>query len=579
MKLLISYIKRYKGMLAGALILATINQSFSLLDPQIFRLLIDNYVNKSTEISQEEFVTGTLLLLAAGVLVALVSRIAKSFQDYFVNAVTQKVGTALYADMIKHAFSLPYQVFEDQRSGEILQKADKARNDAQKFIASLINIVFIASLSMVVVILYALYVHWAIGLAYISMIPTLGFITFFISKRIKKAQEKIVLEATNMAGATTETLRNVELVKSLGLETQESNRLNSMNDSILKLELKKIKILRTLSFIQGTMVNATRSLLMLLMFWLIFTGHITVGEFFSLMFYSFAIFTPLYELGHVVSSYQETKASLRIAQDVFDQKPEPKPDNPKTITKLEDVNFKDITFNYQNAEIASLNNVSFQLKKGEATAFVGLSGSGKSTIIKLLVGLYPPNKGAITINDIDNKEIDMETWRRNIGYVSQDTQLFAGTIGDNLRFVRPEATDEECYTALEQAAVKSIVERDGLGLETVIGEGGLKLSGGEKQRLAIARALLRNPQLIIFDEATSSLDSLTEKSITQTISSISNKNNDLLSILVAHRLSTIAHADTIHVLEKGKIIESGSHDELVKKGSLYAAMWREQQAQ
>jgi ATP-binding cassette subfamily B protein len=370
----------------------------------------------------------------------------------------------------------------------------------------------------------------------------------------------------------------VELVKSLGLESQEAERLNKVNSYILKLELKKITLIRTLSFIQGTLVNLTRSLLLLLMLWLIYNGHITIGSFFTLMFYSFAVFSPLYEFGTVVSQYQEASASLKIAEDVFNQAPEPRPLNPQTLGRLEQISFNNVSFRYDAGAGEALSGISFILRPGQTAAFVGLSGSGKSTIIKLLVGLYRPNGGEIKVNDLGQNNIDMDAWRRNIGYVSQDTQLFAGTIAENLRFTKPDATDEDCLIALRQAAILNIIERGGEGLSTRIGEGGLKLSGGEKQRLAIARALLRRPQLIIFDEATSSLDSLTEKKITETIAGIGRDNPDLMIILIAHRLATVAHASVINVLEKGKIIESGRHEDLLKEASLYAAMWREQQA-
>ena len=327
------------------------------------------------------------------------------------------------------------------------------------------------------------------------------------------------------------------------------------------------------------MVNVSRSALLFLMLWLIFSGQITLGEFFTLMFYSFAIFSPLYEFGNVIYQYQETRASLEVAQEVFNQQPEAKPVNPEKIANLERITFQKVSFHYAAAADSALDNISFTARKGKTIAFVGLSGAGKSTIIKLLVGLYRPNSGQIMINDTDSRDLDLESWRKNIGYVSQDTQLFAGSIADNLRFIKPEASDEDCLQALREASIINIVDRDKAGLQARIGEGGLKLSGGEKQRLAIARALLRRPQLIIFDEATSSLDSLTEKMITRTIADISLGNQDMITILIAHRLSTVAQADTINVLEKGQIIESGSHAELLKNGSLYAAMWREQLGQ
>ena len=580
MKLLLSsYVKHYKGLLATALVLATINQFFSLLDPQIFRLIIDNYATKINQLTQSEFAWGVFVLLVAAIGVALVSRIAKNFQDYFVNVITQRVGTKLYADAISHSFSLPYTVFEDQRSGELLQKVQKARTDSQALINSAINTAFLFIIGLSFVMVYAFIVHWLIGLVYFLIVPTLGIITFVVSKKIEIAQRKIVRQSADLAGATTETLRNVELVKSLGLEDQETRRLNSVNEIILQLELKKITLIRTLSFIQGTMVNITRSALMFLMLWLIFQNQITLGEFFSLLFYSFAVFSPLYELGNVASQYQEAKASLKVLGDILSQPAAPKPINPQKIDGLKNISFKNVSFNYQETSAHAVKEISLNIKSGQIVAFVGPSGSGKSTLVKLLVGLYQPAQGQLLINNIPSEQVDFDDWRRKIGYVSQETQLFAGTIKENLLFVRPNATNQDCRRVLTAAAVDNIIERSGQGLQTRIGEGGIKFWGGERQRLAIARALLRQPQLIIFDEATSSLDSITEKEITETIKQISQSQTNLTTVLISHRLSTVAHADMIYVLEKGKIIEQGNHEKLLKTGGLYAALWREQSGQ
>jgi ATP-binding cassette subfamily B protein len=576
MRLLFGYLKQYKKMLGFTLALAAVNQIFSLLDPQIFRLIIDNYVSHIGTISHNDFLRGVGLLLLASVGAAFVSRVAKNFQQYYESVVTQRVGTKLYAHSVAHSFSLPYAVFEDQRSGELLQKLQKARLDSQQLITSFIDIVFVSFVGIVLVIAYAFYVHWIIGLLYFLVIPTMGSLLFFLGRKIKAVQKNIVIESANLAGSTTETIRNVELVKSLGLEDQETKRLNDVNDKVLSLELSKLKLIRTLSFAQGTIVNAMRSSILFAMLWLIFLGQITFGEFLSLWFYSFFIFGPLGDIGNVAAQYQEAKGSIEKLEEILAIPAEEKPANAVTIDSLESIKFKKVDFGYDGGKLPALKNISLEIKNGEVVAFAGYSGSGKTTLVKLLVGLYRPTKGKLYMNDVDGGKIDYDAFRRRIGYVSQETQLFAGTIRENLLFVNPSASDDDCWEALKNASVTTIAERGGQGLDTRIGEGGIKISGGERQRLAIARALLRNPELIIFDEATSSLDSITEKSITDTIKEIAKSRPNLVTVIVAHRLSTIAHANRIYVLQKGKIIEEGSHSALLKNDDLYAALWKEQ---
>lgn len=577
MKLAFKELFKNKRLLAGAMILAVINTVFSLLDPQIFRLIIDRYATRINEISQAEFITGVGLLLLASVSVALISRIAKAFQDYYVNVMTQRVGTNIYAHGVSHAFSLPYAVFEDESSGELLNKLQKARTDTQQLIANSINIVFLSAVGTLFVLIYATIVHPLIGLVYFLIIPVLGISMFFLSRGIKDAQRLIVKETATMSGSTTETLRNVELVKSLGLENQEIDRLNNVNDQILSLELKKVKLVRSIDFIQGTLINGLRSALLLLMLWLIFKEAITIGEFFTLLFYSFAVFGPLTQLGAVAATYQEARASLAQLDEVLDKKPSTRSEAGKVLDSVKSIKYEDISLRYSGNGEEVLKDINLEIKPGETVAFVGPSGSGKSTMVKLLACLYQPTKGKVLFNDILGTEIDVDNLRRRIGLVAQETQLFSGTIRENLLFVRPEATDNECLEALKQAQAESILQREGLiGLNTKIGEGGVKLSGGERQRLAIARALLRRPDIIIFDEATSSLDSITEKAITETIKKVEKSRPDLITILVAHRLSTINYADKIYVFEKGKIVESGTHRDLIQNDNLYSALWREQ---
>lgn len=558
-----------------ALFLAAINQVFSLLDPLIFRYILDDYVTKYQEFTGSEFFRGVGLLLAAAVGVAFVSRVAKNFQDYVINVITQRLGAEMYTDGLQHSLELPFQVFEDQRSGETLGILQRVREDVQKFIQTSINVLFMTLVGVIFVLIYALSIHWLIAPVYFSTIPLLSWLSLVLGKKIKKIQKTIVGETTALAGSTTESLRNIELVKSLGLAQQEITRLNNTTHKILRLELKKVRYLRSLSFIQGTAVNFLRTTILGLMLYLIFAQQITFGEFFSLWIYSFFIFGPLQELGNVINVYREAEASLNNFEKILETEREPKPRSPRLLRSITNLKFERVGFKYQSSDKYSVQGISFSVDRGETVAFVGPSGAGKTTLVKLLVGLYPPQFGNILYNNIPQSEIDLDNLREKIGFVTQDTQLFSGTIRENLLFVNPIASDEQCLDVLQMAACHNLLARADSGLNTVIGEGGMKVSGGEKQRISIARALLRKPDLLVFDEATSSLDSLTEEEITETIREISARD-DLITILIAHRLSTIMHADRIYVLEKGEIVESGSHKILLELKGLYYAMWRQQ---
>jgi ATP-binding cassette subfamily B protein len=558
-----------------SLVLASINQVFSLLDPYIFGKILDGFASHPKDYTESQFVKGVLLLIGAAMGVAMVSRIAKAFQDYCINLIIQKLGADIYTDGLKHTLQVAYNEFEDQRSGETLNILQKVRTDSERFIMSFINVLFVSIVGIIFVMVYAFTVQPGLILLYLLSALGLSFFISFLSKRIKKVQMTIMSETKQLAGSTTESLRNIELIKSLGLTQQETARLNDRTRKILVLELKKVRQIRSISFIQGTTVNLLRQSIMFALLYLLFKENLTLGQIMTLQFYSFFIFGPLQEVGNVIIAYREAEASLNNFEKIINTPIEVKPENPVPLNAIQKLSFNQITFRHKSANYDALSNITFEVQRGETIAFVGPSGSGKSTLVKLLVGLYSTPTGTILYNDLDSNAIDKDELQQQLGFVTQDTQLFAGTIRENLLFTKPDATEEQLNFALSQAACDSLIARSEFGIDTVIGEGGMKLSGGEKQRLSIARALLRTPKLLVFDEATSALDSITEESISNTIRSIGNQKEHI-TVLIAHRLSTIMHADKIFVLEKGVIVETGKHSELLEEKGLYYAMWRQQ---
>ncbi len=589
MKILFTYLKPYRLQLALAMLLAAINQVFSLLDPYIFGKMVD-FANSSGEfvkegkdkgllikalMTEQTFVTKMMWLIAASIGVAMVSRIAKSFQDYVVNVVVQKFGATVFTDGLKHSMRLPYEDFADQRSGETLSILQKVRQDCSQFIGYFINVLFPIIVGVVFLIFMTLSIHWSLIVVYVIGIIILSFLVGALSKKIKAIQKNIVKETAALAGSTTESLRNIELIKSLGLTQQEVKRLNNNTYKILGLELSKVKRVRSIAFLQGTTVHFLRAVILFILTWLVFGSKLTVGQLISMQFYSFFIFGPLQELGSIITSYREAETSINNFDTLMKKPVEPKSDTPLNVGAIEQLEFSNVSFQHNTANYKALENISFDVKLGETIAFVGPSGAGKSTLVKLLVGLYRPQEGHILYNGAEGKDIDFDELRGQIGFVTQDTQLFSGTIKENLVFAAPNATEEDLFDALNKASCDNLLLRAEKGLDTVIGEGGLKLSGGEKQRLSIARALIRHPNLLIFDEATSALDSLTEEAITNTIREISSEKNQI-TVMIAHRLSTIMHADRIYVLEKGQVVETGNHFDLLSEKGLYYAMWRQQ---
>ena len=569
------YFRQQRWWVALALVLAGIAQLLSLIDPIIFGKIIDDYAGNPRGLPQDDLVKEVLYWLGIAVAVALAARIARAFQEYVTRLAVQRFGMQIFNDGLRQTLRLSFQEYEERHSGETLSILQKVKTDTERFVNAFINILFSSVVGIGFLVWYSISRHWMLVPVFVIGILVLGSLTGLLSRKIKTIQRSINRETNSMAGVITESLRNIELVKSLGLTFPEIRRLKLQTQKIYDLEMEKTGRVRTLSFFQGTTLNILRQSILFILLWLIFRNVLTTGELIAMQFISTSIFGPLQDLGNIILHYREVEASVHSFDQLMQKPVERRPEPYKEAGALKSIEFRDVVFRHKTGHANAIDGLSFPVHAGETIAFVGPSGSGKSTLVKLLVGLYRPVSGEILFNGISAEEIRYNELRRQIGFVTQETQLFAGTIRQNLLFVKADATEQEMLAALHQASCSHLLARSPKGLDTVLGEGGLKLSGGEKQRISIARALLRNPRLLIFDEATSALDSLTEEDITHTIRDVSG-SGERISILIAHRLSTIMHADRIYVLEKGRVAEAGSHETLLEEKGLYYAMWRQQ---
>ena len=495
-------------------------------------------------------------------------------RDAFFSKVTQNAIRDVALTLFKHLHSLSLQFHLTRQTGGLSRFIDRGTKGID-FLLRYVLFNVVPTLIEIILVTFILFFLYGYMYAFITFITITIYVILTFSITQWRIQFRRDMNSADNAISTkmVDSLLNFETVKYFNNEKHEFNRLD---ESLEKYEFAANKSRYSLSLLNvaQTLVIMTGITIMLVMTTFgIKNNAISVGGFVVINAYMLQLYQPLNFLGSVYREIRQALIDMENMFNLLDEKSNITNDGDLTLPQdKSEIEFKNVSFGYDEKRVI-LNGVSFKVPNGKKVAIVGPTGAGKSTISRLLFRLYDPVEGDITINNDNLKNIDQDSLRQKIGVVPQDTVLFNDTIYYNISYGNPLASKEDVFKAAKVADIHDFIESIPDKYDTLVGERGLKLSGGEKQRVAIARTILKNPSIFFFDEATSALDSSTEKEIQENLKKISKGKTTLV---IAHRLSTAADADNIIVLDKGEIIEEGTHEELLKLGKVYLEMWEKQ---
>ena len=562
-----------------ALLCLVIGRTANVYGPVVLKEIIDSLeavTVVASDISVFTMAGGVLSLTLLYGLTILVPALMVELRSVVFVPVSEFAQRMMALKTFEHLHNLSLRFHLDRKTGGLSRAIERGTRGLQQIIGLFAFNIAPTLFEIALVCLYlGIYYH----VKYVAVI--LGALLFYIlftllftEWRTKFRREMVAQESRAMS-IGVDSLLNFETVKYFGNESYESGRYNNALERYMTAAVKSQNTLGVLNVGQ-VLVRVGCQLLILVLAVLDFSaGILSVGEVVMLNAYMLQLFIPLGFLGSSYRMIRQSLVDMEFLFQILDEKPDI---NDKTDASDLDVSngciaFKSVRFAYRK-ELPLFEDLSFEVPGGTSLAIVGPSGAGKSTIARLLYRFYDVEGGGICIDDQDIRDMTLQSLRRSVGTVPQDTILFNDTIGYNIRYGRPDASPEDIEQAARQATIHDFIMRLPEGYDTRVGERGLKLSGGEKQRVAIARTLLKNPPLLVLDEATSALDIHTEREIQEALNNISKKRTTLI---IAHRLATVVGADRILVLDKGKIIEEGNHDELLAQQGLYARMWERQQ--
>lgn len=562
---LLAYVRPYWVRLIGAILCSILVSAFTLAYAKLVQPMLDDvFINKD--------VTWLALVPLLLMAVTLCKGVANYGQAYLMTYVGVRVITDIRWELFHHLMRLPLSFHLRCPSSHMLSRVINDVNWIQFSIAGVLKDLLQQSLTFVFLLAYVATVNWRLTLLSIVVVPLAAFPVVRFGARMRSWATRGQERTADMSLVLQETLTGIRIVKGFTGEAGEDERFRTINQSYFRTWMKSTQV----SALTGPVLEVVGVVGIAGIIWYggaqVIVGTMSVGAFFSFLTAVFLMYNPIKRVAGANNIIQQALAAAERVFMVIDQPTEGAVDRgTRTLHGVrESIEFRDVAFRYPGQETLALDRVSLAVRPSEALALVGSSGAGKTTLVNLIPRFFEPSSGRILLDGTDLRDIRLASLRQNIGIVSQETLLFDCSVRDNIAYGKPDASDEAVIEAARAAYADEFVRELPDGYDTMIGEKGAKLSGGQRQRIAIARAILRDPPILILDEATSALDSESERKVQL---ALANLMKNRTTFVIAHRLSTVQHADRIAVLERGRVVELGTHDQLVQQGGLYQRLY------